>query len=251
MFIYKLKILLGSMFLLVVCLSCDNNTGKSQPPAKVYMYQKYTDLGAIEHGVDAVPDKDGINIEWILLPDPDIKSYKIYRKAQNESIFSHLTTIPVENVISPFDTLYSYVDDRNLKLDNNQYYYYYVKAVNKDGVEGTNSDTVKYMLFSKPFTENVSDISVNEQPNFFWHYQGGYIPNFYIVRIEDVILETLVWTRRLLNQGFGPDQEIDLSTVNDPPVFQSGSLYRWRIDVVGPDSLYSGSESEWKSFSVN
>jgi hypothetical protein len=251
-----MKLIFIVVVLLFSLLACNpNNEGKLPPPDEVVMVEKYTDLGAIEHGIDAVPDEDGIYVEWYLLADPDVTSYNIYRKLKNESIFKRLTSISVENVISPFDTVFSYIDDENIVLDNSEFvYYYYVTATNRDGVAGPVPDSTTkfgYSLLNKPSTNVTPDISSSEQPILIWQFQGGNIPNYYIIRIEDQILESLIWTRRFQNENLERDKVKDLSTVTNPPVFQSGSIYRWRIDAVGPDSLYSGSESNWKTFFVN
>lgn len=248
---YKLKFYIIILFL-VAYSSCDPNEGKSPPPAKVYMVQKYADMDTIEQGIDAIPESNGIRIEWYLLADPDIEYYAIKRKAQDESIFSPLTKINVENIISPYDTVFSYIDNDSIKLDvTESYNYYYVYAVNKDGIAGDNSDTVKYRLYSKPIIDDdTPDINLNEQPVLRWRFQGGNIPNYYIIRLEELMSEKFIWTRKYLS-GFGADQEKDLSTVNNPPDYQSNIIYRWRIDVVGTDSLASGSESNWKTFTVH
>jgi len=238
--------------ILIINLSCDpNNSGKLPPPGRVLLAEKITDLGNIEQGIDAVPDVDGIYIEWYLLDDPDVSKYNIYRKYKVSSIFSILTSIPVENVISPFDTIFSYIDNDNIVFNNSDsLFYYFVTASNKDDVEGPASDTTGYMLLNKPITENTQNINSNEQPVFTWRFQGS-IPDNYIVRIENQITETLLWTKRFQIQDYLMDQTIDLSTISNPPIYQSGNIYRWRIDAVGPDSLYSGSESNWKTLFVN
>lgn len=232
-----------------------NNEGKLPPPAEVMMVEKYTDLGSIENGIDAVPDQDGIYIEWYLLKDPDVTSYNIYRKLKNESIFTKLTSISVEGVISPFDTIFSYIDDDNIVLDNSEFvYYYYVTASNRDGVEGPAPDSLlihRYMLNIKPETQDINNLNVGEQPIFTWDFLSEPVPFYYIVRIENEVADTLVWAKRFINASLDRALVLDLSTVSNPPVFHSGSIYRWRIDRVGPDSLYSGSESNWKTFFVN
>ena len=251
-----MKLLYFVLIIVFFQIACNpNNEGKLPPPAEVLMVEKHTDIGVVEHGIDAVPEKDGIYIEWYLLQDPDVSSYNIYRKSKNESIFSRLTSIPVENVISPFDTIFSHIDAENIVLDNSEFvYYYYVTASNRDGVEGPVPDSLlqhRYMLNIKPETQDINNITIGEQPVFSWDFLTEPVPYYYIVRIEDEVADTLVWTRRFVNSELDRALVLDLSTVSNPPLFQSGSIYRWRIDRVGPDSLFSGSESNWKTFCVN
>lgn len=250
----KLKHL--SFFLIILWISCSpESDSKLPPPQQVVMVEKTTDLGVVEHGIDADTEKDGIFIEWFLLTDPDVESYNIYRRSKNQSLFSKIATINIKGIITPFDTTFSYVDDDNLRLDDEDYvYYYYVTATNKDGVEGPKPDSLtrtRYMLLSKPSTYDVQNtVTINEQPIFSCVFQGGIIPNYFIVRIEEDVTQNFVWARRFENSNLDVDPSIDLGSVLNPPAYQQGVYYRWRIDAVGPDSLYSGSESEWKSFQV-
>ncbi len=244
------------LFLLftVVLISCSPDSGEKLPPPQgIIMVEKISDMDTIESGIDAVPEFDGIFIQWYLLKDPNIETYKVYRKGKNESIPSSIATIPVEGVISSFDTIYYYIDaDTNLVLNNDEsIYYYYVTATNTDGVEGNKPDSITqtgYMLLSKPITNTSLDITINEQPVLSWRYPDSN-PNFYIIRIENSSTGKLIWTRQF-QTGFGWDDGIDLSTVSNPPVYQPDTRYRWRVDAVGPNPLFSGSESEWNSFFV-
>jgi hypothetical protein len=248
-----MKILYFIMILTLIFLACDpNSSGELPPPEKVLMVEKYTDLGVVEHGIDAVPERNAIYIEWHLLDDPDITAYNIHRKFKVASLFSKLISIPVENNISQYDTVYSYTDDDNIKIENSDsLYYYYVNATNKDGVVGPNSDTLSYMLFTKPETYIIQNFNSDEQPVVSWDFLTEPVPYYYIIRIEDELADTLVWARRFVNAELDRDPVKDLSNVLNPPKFHAGSTYRWRIDRVGPDSLYSGSESKWKTFFVN
>ncbi len=221
-------------------------------PDSIIMVKKNSDMDTIESGIDAVPDTDGIFIQWYLLNDPNIETYNIYRKTKNESYFYRIATIPVEGVISPFDTTFFYIDaDANLILNNNEYtYYYYVTAINEYGLEGSLPNKIEgYLLLSKPITNTTPDITIYEQPILEWSYQY-LIPNDYIIRIENSWTEELLWTKQFQTQDFVWDVVIDLSSLSSPPIYQSGTTYRWRIDAMGPDPLFSGSESEWKTFTV-
>ncbi len=245
------------LLFIVVLVSCSPESGeKLPPPQEIIMVEKISDMDTIESGIDAVPDINGIFIQWYLIMEANIESYNIYRKGWEENTFSRIATIPVEGVISSFDTIYSYIDaDTSLVLNIPEYiYYYYVTATNIDGVEGYKPDSLtqsRYLLWHKPITnETQQNITINEQPILSWYYQNTIPPNYYIIRIENLWTEKLIWTGQFQDQELDGDVEVDLSAVPNPPEYQSGTMYRWRIDAVGTDPLFGGSESKWKTFTV-
>jgi len=256
--VLNFKIMKYILFLIpMIIFSCSpEGENKLPPPAAVEMVVKTTDLGFIERGIDAVPGSDAIYIEWYLLKDENVISYSIHRKNKdNDLSFSKIETINVENNITPFDTTFSFIDINN--VDVNTEYYYYVTATNKDGIEGADPDSLTenhYMLLSRVVTYDILDtVFVNNLPVLSWSYQSDLQTYYYIVRIEELISGRLVWVQQFERPAFHTFEELDLGDqvlVPNPPVLERSVWYQWRIDKVGPDALYSGSESDWKSFVV-
>ena len=79
--------------MLVVILfvaSCDNAGEPIVPsPADVRMvhHSLMDDTLALEQGIDAVPENDGIFLAWYDLNDRNIRQYNIYRRRNDESYY--------------------------------------------------------------------------------------------------------------------------------------------------------------------
>jgi hypothetical protein len=123
-----------------------------------------------------------------------------------------------------------------------RYTYYYVTGTNRDDLEGPPSDTLKYQLLEKPQTWQPNGQTISGLPVFYWDFPYTVVPDSFILRIELEYLNLLV---------YADNQVLDLAQAANPPVFDSGNAYRWRIDSIGPDSSSSGAESAWKIFYIN
>jgi len=231
-------------------LSCSSNQEPELPvPEKVILVTHSADTLELETGIDAVPDFDGIQLQWYDLNDQNISIYTVYRKSGSETFFD-----PIKEIHLPasagFDT--TYIDGSSIQgLEKKIYHSYYVTATNKDGKEGPASDELKYLLIEKPLVNQPNYVSFNqgELPVFYWDFPG-LDPEYYILRIEEDFTNDLIFIRRFKRDDYGSSQILDLSEVENPPSFVPG-VYRWRIDSIGPDEETSGSESKWLTFFVN
>jgi hypothetical protein len=243
------KILTFTIFIYI--FSCSTNQEPELPvPEKVILVPHAPDTAAIEIGIDAVPEFDGIQVQWYDLNDFNVSTYTVYRKSESETFFREIKEIDLETASAGFDT--TYIDGSVQQgLEKNIYYSYYVTATNKDDKEGPSSDTLRYLLLEKPEINrpNSETFTQNELPTFDWEFPGV-IPDNYILRIEDDFTKQIVFVRRFQVENYFPAQSIILATVENPPIFTTG-IYRWRIDSIGPDDETSGSESLWLSFFVN
>lgn len=244
----------GLIFFLIVFLafiSCDNTGEPIVPePGDVKMVEHYAsdDTLAVERGIDAVPESDGIYLAWYSLRDPNISQYNIYRKKESGTFFEHIKSIDLETATAGRDT--THIDD-NVEL--NTYYYYFVTATNKDGQKSSAIDTLRYMLIDKPdllrSDKEDYDPDVDGLPILFWHFVE--IPDLYILRIEN-IYDQLHYVHIFQVTDYFHDQLLDLNNeekVPDLPDFPPG-IYKWRIDSIGPDEDHSGAESNWKVFII-
>jgi hypothetical protein len=242
------------MIPLLALIACDNTGEPIIPePAKVRMVEHHAadDTLAIERGIDAVPESDGIFLAWYSLNDPNITRYNIYRKNKDkESFYRHIKSINQENGI---DT--TFIDDKaeaGLGLDS--LYSYFVTATNTDGVEGLAADSLDYLLIDKAELlksdkETAYDPDVDGLPILSWRFVN--VPNFYILRIENDFNQ-LHYVHIFQVTEFFNDQTLDLNdtdVVPDLPDFSPG-IYKWRIDIIGPYEDYSGSESNWSVFII-
>ena len=84
-------------------ISCDNTDEPIVPdPADVYMvhHNLIDDTLALERGIDAVWENDGIFLAWYDLKDRNIQQYNIYRRRDDESYFRIIKRIIIEQVSS-------------------------------------------------------------------------------------------------------------------------------------------------------
>ncbi len=243
------------MISLLVFAACDNAGEPIVPePGDVKMVEHYAsdDTLAVERGIDAVPESDGIYLAWYSLRDPNINQYNIYRKKENGTFFQRIKSIDLETATAGRDT--TYIDDNaEAGLTLNTDYYYFVTATNKNGKEGStiDIDTLHYMLIDKPellsSDKETYDPNVDGLPVLFWSFVN--IPDLYILRIENDFDQ--VHYIGIFRSNYDPDyqQTLDLSSIQDFPAFKPGG-YKWRIDSIGPDEDHSGAESEWNFFII-
>ena len=249
----------GPIFFLIVFLafiSCDNTGEPIVPePGDVKMVEHYAsdDTLAVERGIDAVPESDGIYLAWYSLRDPNIIQYNIYRKKESGTFFQHIKSIDLETATAGRDTTYI---DGNVEagLELNTYYYYFVTATNKDGQKSSAIDTLRYMLINKPEhlktdKDEEYDPDVDGLPILSWHFVE--IPDLYILRIEN-FYDQLHYVYIFQVIDYFNDQTLDLNVANEVPNlpgFPPG-IYKWRIDNIGPDEDHSGAESDWNFFII-
>jgi hypothetical protein len=253
--VYRLfsKMLIVALTLIVYITACDKGGEPKLPaPGKVQMvaHSFADDILAIERGIDAVPESDGIYLVWYSLRDANIGQYNIYRRRDDETFFNRIKIIDLEVESPPRDT--TYIDDNaDAGLNLNTYYYYFVTASNKDGLEGLAGDTLKYKLLDKPVTRlpDGHEMPVDSLPILKWDFVDIY--NLYILRIENSFKQ-LQYVGVFQSNYDNNSQTLNLEDEEKVPNFpklQAGT-YQWRIDLVGDDEDTSGSESNWKTFTI-
>lgn len=233
---------------IIIIIACSDTQGPgSGTPGKVLIVPKIPDDSAVERGIDAVPDRDGIFLSWYKLQENNLRYYNIYRQRDGETYYRKIKVIDLETAFPGSDTTYTDAPDDIIFYNLCSYY---LRAVNSDDVEGTASDTVSYTLWRKPILSRPNGEQVSDLPVFDWSFPD-LIPDKYILRIEEDITNRLVFVRKFQVTEYDSEQSLDLNQISDPPEFNTDFQYRWRIDSVGPDSLYSGSESQWFTFIAN
>ena len=227
--------------------ACDNSqTPNRNRPGKVIWVEKTTDMAAEERGIDAVPEEDGIFLQWYKLSDRDIRYYNVYRKNVNEGFFSKIRQIDA-GATAGRDT--TFIDsDPVLNITNE----YYIAAENSDGLQGVASDTIAYKLLDKAETSSPNS-DIQGLPIFFWSLAYVSVqPDSFILRIEqDFPPYDLHFARKFQSDYQYDPQVLNLSDVPDRPDFEIDRWYKWRIDLIGTNILSSGSESQYLRFRIN
>jgi hypothetical protein len=243
------------IILLTVFYACDTSTGNSSdPPEAPNLIKKdfYADTSQAEDGTDAVPGiEDRVQIGWNSHPEKkELSAFKIYRSEKNDGTYGYdeIYTVSIENPLNQ-DTVY--IDS---ELEKEKTYYYFVKAVNKDGKKSANSDTAHYKLLTKAdlLLPNDSAVITNLPVVFKWSY-NGVNPDEYILRIEAYYGENYhpiqyVGVHQSNYSQSAMEVELEEEWMRNAP---SNQTFRWRVDAIGTNRTHEGSESVWREFSIN
>jgi hypothetical protein len=91
----------------VMLSSCPGTTGGgTQLPPKATMVLRSPDTAAVERGIDAVPESNGIQVQWHKLFHPALKYYHLWRKGADDLTFSRIKIIDPERTSLGGDTTY-------------------------------------------------------------------------------------------------------------------------------------------------
>ena len=191
---------------------------------------KTADTAFVEHGIDAIPEADGIFLEWFSPPGEAVSGTKIFRRPEGQKKFAFLAKVELpETTFVDFDVAIQ-----------RSYSYYLMFYGKSNSGESAHSDTVHYFLFPKP--ENLH-AAAGGRPLFSWTYAET-PPLEYLLRLESGGGARLIWQAGVVS--YDPVIQVfynfDGSARLDS--LKPEQSYRWRVDVVGPD-LYSGAESKW------
>lgn len=224
------------IFATFTCSKKVNQAGSR--PRKVTLIPTAADTSRIERGIDAVPDRNAIRIEWIQSADENVVDYEIYRRQDlPDAKFTLIATVAVPD--SFFEDAVPSVGVR---------YFYTVRAVNDEDLKSETGDTLSYLLLQKPRNLKPTGIHSSTKPVFTWSDPNQ--AHEYIFRIvENTTLRT-VWISVVPTDYGNPVQSIVYNADQKASLAAliSGSEYRWRVDVRGQNN--SGSESEWMTLKI-
>ena len=102
----------------------DSNGPNTDVPGKLTFVTKVPDTAVVEIGIDAIPDKEGVLLEWYKSNDRNIRYIDIYRQKDGETFFRRIWRIDLETASSGQDI--SYIDESE-DIGFNKYNYYYLK----------------------------------------------------------------------------------------------------------------------------
>ena len=190
------------------------------------------DLAENEAGLDAVPEKDAIQVQWGPYPMSDA-TIVVHRLKEGEKDFVVVARVPSR------DSLYL---DESVAIGVR--YWYFLRAVAGSGEKSGPSDTLSYKLLEKPFalTESAS-----RRPVFRW--QAREVPVAYVLKLFDALSDKKVWFAVVPpNYGsFAEEVRFNFDGTAAVDSLVPGHTYRWRVDIIAPE-LNAGAESEWRTF---
>ena len=226
------------IFILFV-LTCSEEDNTPPPPASVKLVEKTAEDSPVEHGIDAISEKDAIFLEWYANKEKNLAGYVIYRSKGVDENFEEIARITKRyNLI---DT--TFIDE---SVDIQIRYYYFVRAFDDFVQFSSPSDTVSYKLVEKPILSYpVGRIGANYTPSFIWDFDANFVPNQFVIRVMKKEDKNYVYYfTKLLNiidgnSGYTPHQEWNFNTLKFPMQLTTGT-YLWRIDPVGSEINQGG-----------
>jgi len=232
-------------FLLLVLIftifNCNKNinTGGRLPSA-VHLIPSSGDTSLIERGIDAVPESDGIRLEWISSSEDGIAGYEIFRGLERDGTYKKIAGV---EVLTALDSVFI---DEDVSLF--QRYYYFIKTVDREGRRSISSDTLDYKLIRKAVNLLPKGEINNSRPDFSWEDPNQ--EGKYVIRVVDVESDSVISIVTIFSSYNPPREEVSFGNVmsgHDSLLVQKD--YKWRVDVVGSEQN-SGSESGWVIFKV-
>ncbi|MBD3383503.1 hypothetical protein GF407_01130 [candidate division KSB1 bacterium] len=225
----RLLIFCSGLLLFTACSETSEEEPLLQPPMVV---AAVSDMAEQERGIDAVPESNAIQIQWMKQNIYD--GYQLYRKSQSQDEFDLFAEISGE------DSTYLDIEVEQFK----RYFYYIIGFSDRQSAP---SDTVNYMLVTKAY-----NLSVSLQDSIIFHWQLEDIaPDEYILKLFDDTSNEKIWFSRIQSSYQGMSESViynwdGMAASRD---LEADVRYRWRVDIVGP-AHRSGSESRWHRFEL-
>ncbi len=225
---------------LLLFLSCSPNRESLPAPEKVKIYPVPDPISESDVGSGAVPEVDGIKIVWGKVENS--AGYKVYRgEMKTDKVeFSFYRDIMAQAGIA--DTFFI---DTNVELRKR--YFYFVRAYNRDNIEGQPSDTISFELYLKPrLISPGNDSQVSADTLIFrWDDPNG--GGDFVLRVKNAQTDSVVWIYSYRSYSdFSVKFNVDLKAKED---LLSGRQYKWRVDRV-QFGQSAGSRSKWGVFYV-
>ena len=222
-----------------IIFNCNSSKQSGITPEKIYFAQATPDTSRYERGINAIPERDAVFIEWVPVHDESIQHIRLYRSEEREGPYRLIGTA------ARSDT--SYIDETVL-VDVR--YFYYAIAESRDGVASASSDTIHYTLLEKAVgIMPIGDI-YTPVPEFSWENPNSPPEHAYMLRLQEAVSEKWIWNVRIPTSYSEFNHDIfnsDSNALVDSLV--KNTEYRWRVDILGSQP-FTGSKSQWRSFII-
>lgn len=244
---------------LTLLLSCGKEIEDPYPPSKPQWIPKSGVEEWPERGIDAEPG-NVIYLEWYPNPESDIDGYILYRSIKSDTLV-HFEQIVYLAINDPFQPSTSFRDD-DTQING---YFYFLRAKDTGGNLSPPSDTLDYTLINPILAATMTPQSLSDTVQTPVTFSWGYS---YAIAMEDYVLTILDANtlELIIRDGFQPTQYVGGTesrtfhpywlVENGDSMWvdlQSGHSYQWRIDMqakYNDDKEHTGSESEWRYFTV-
>jgi hypothetical protein len=247
-------------FVFLFIFSCGENIEDPDPPSAPEWAVSTPMLNLLKIGANPIHNDDGIQLIWRPNSEPDISGYFLYRqKDAADEEFEIIADVTAYG-LSGIDT--SMVDNT---VSKDISYLYYLKAYDQAGNLSLPSDTIQYQPVEKVYLRSPLESISNGQPAFEWHDDNYSRNQEYLLRLEALDNQEVIWISRFHPPNYG-DFFQRISYNNDgfavTAALESGTSYRWCIetilstdttllDTIQIDYSLGGSLSNWGYFSIN
>jgi hypothetical protein len=204
----------------LLIFTCKNQDQPESPPQRVTIVTKTPEYAILEQGIDTIPEKDAIKLEWHPNSERNLNGYAVFRSKWPDKNYLEITRI--KEIYGTIDT--TFIDD---SVQVNNRYYYYIRAFIKSDLLGEPSDTVNYQLIPKPQLLGTS--LKNEVFLFRWTYSDPVsAPDDFVFRLQRKI-------------NFNEYQNLNPSVNSIRYTFPE----EWSLEELGYDNQLSAGEYNW------
>lgn len=237
----KLKYSFFLIFILVFLnFQCSPEGEKlGEKPSPVVMIEGVSDTSPAEKGIDAVPEGNGIQIEWIPSSDPYVIGYELFRSDKRYESYRLVADV---DVLKKRDSVYVDILDASML---NTRFYYYIYAISDTEVKSDASDTLSYMLIEKAMDLSPQGNISESKPEFSWKDPNNPQKAAYVIRLKEALNDDLIWIE-WVPSNYEDTQTVEYNSSGgaDLDSLLTGMDYLWRVDIIGTEEN-SGSESQW------
>lgn len=225
---------------LIFLSSCAPNRESLPAPERVKIYPIPDPLSEVDVGSGAVPEVDGIKILWGSVENSI--GYKIYRGEIKVDMVKFEFYHDIRERVGISDTFFI-----DTVVEFRKRYFYFVRAYNRDNVEGQPSDTISFELYLKPILISPGNNSQVSADTLFFRWDDPNGGGDFVIRIKDAQTDSLIWIYSYRSfSDFSVKFNVDSNARGN---LISGRQYKWRVDRV-QFGQNAGSKSNWGVFYV-
>ncbi|HID95180.1 MAG TPA: fibronectin type III domain-containing protein [Candidatus Latescibacteria bacterium] len=216
-------------------------------PAAPVLLGSQPETSPSDYGTGAIPDGDWIRVVWIP-PQDELSGYEVYRRSEEATGDSLIAFVPVVDVVEISPDTVSWIDEG---VSHYVRYFYRIRAVNRTGRRSDFSNMADYKLLPKPILDAPRGEVREATPEFrfWWGGEASWI-TAYVIKLIDSKGGHVWISEKIYLRGY--EQPVITYYNSDGRAREpqlSPGLYRWRVDVIGPEPR-CGSKSEWVEFSI-
>ncbi len=235
--VFYLILLLTLVFII---FNCRNSQKSGLTPDIILFAESSADTSRYERGINSVPEKDAVFLEWQTVRDENVKNVLLHRSDLKGGPYIQIGTAAAKDT--------SYIDE-TVEIETR--YYYYALAESRDGVRSAPSDTIHYKLVKKAVDLAPSGITHAALPELSWKDPNMPPEVLYMLRLQETETEKWIWNARIpttyedrISAVFNHDGKAAIDSL------EKNVEYRWRIDIIGSQA-FSGSKSAWQSLIIH